>query len=407
LATFRQKVETAIPALRRYARALTRDADVADDLVQDTLVRALRSEHLFEGDEVRSWLYTILTNLNRNRLRSLARRPVLSPIEDNDAPDLAGPEAGGRDIERALATLVEEQRTALLLVVLEGLSYREVAEVQGVPIGTVMSRLARARVQIKTYLDGGRPALRVDGELPADRKEVVAAWLAEHPEQASIVASWRAQAEAIRARYGAIAEEAVPVRLDIDRIMRQGGGWRSVAAFAAAASVAAFVLGGGVGWFARGASATPSSFSAITTDALDAYRLYVVEVRHPVEVPGSERAHMTQWLSKRLGAALRVPDLESIGLKLIGGRLLPGPTGEAAAFYMYESASGERFTIYCAKASAPESALRYRSGDQSAAFYWVDNKIAYVVSGPADRDKLEKVSKTVYEQVDKGDARKS
>jgi len=160
LATFRQKVEAAIPALRRYARALTRDADTADDLVQDTLVRALRSEHLFQGDEIRSWLYTILTNLNRNRLRSLARRPVISPIEDNDAPDLAGPEAGGRDIERALAMLVEEQRTALLLVVLEGLSYREVAEVQGVPIGTVMSRLARARVQIKTYLDGGRPALR-------------------------------------------------------------------------------------------------------------------------------------------------------------------------------------------------------------------------------------------------------
>ena len=160
MATFRQSVEATIPALRRYARALTRDADLADDLVQDTLVRALRSEHLFHGGEIRSWLYTILTNLNRNRLRSLARRPTLSPIEENDAPDLAGPEAGGRDIARALATLVDEQRDALLLVVLEGLTYREVAEVQGVPIGTVMSRLARARVQIKSYLDGERPALR-------------------------------------------------------------------------------------------------------------------------------------------------------------------------------------------------------------------------------------------------------
>ena len=157
---FRENVQAAIPALRRYARALTRNADIADDLVQDTLVRALRSEHLFHGGEVRSWLYTILTNLNRNRLRSLARRPALSPIEDNDAPDMAGPEAGGRDIERALATLVDDQRTALLLVVLEGLSYREVAEVQGVPIGTVMSRLARARAQIKSFLDGERPALR-------------------------------------------------------------------------------------------------------------------------------------------------------------------------------------------------------------------------------------------------------
>ena len=160
MTAFRQSVEAMIPALRRYARALARDADVADDLVQDTLVRALRSERLFLGGDVRSWLYTILTNLNKNRRRSLARRPMLLPIEENDAPDLAGPEAGGRDIERALATLVEDQRHALLLVVLEGLSYREVAEVQGVPIGTVMSRLARARVQIKNYLDGERPTLR-------------------------------------------------------------------------------------------------------------------------------------------------------------------------------------------------------------------------------------------------------
>lgn len=160
MSTFRQEIEANIPALRRYARALTRDAEAADDLVQDTLVRALRSERLFHGGDVRSWLYTIITNLNRNRLRSLARRPALMPIEDADAPEAAGPEAGGRDIERALATLAEEQRTALLLVVLEGLSYREVAAVQGVPIGTVMSRLARARAHIRAYLDGARPALR-------------------------------------------------------------------------------------------------------------------------------------------------------------------------------------------------------------------------------------------------------
>ena len=82
MSAFSQRVEAAIPALRRYARALTRDAEIADDLVQDTLVRALRSEHLFAGEEVRSWLYTIMTNLNRNRRRSLARRPVLMSIED-------------------------------------------------------------------------------------------------------------------------------------------------------------------------------------------------------------------------------------------------------------------------------------------------------------------------------------
>jgi RNA polymerase sigma-70 factor, ECF subfamily len=159
LSEFRQRVEAAIPALRRYARALTRDSETADDIVQDTLVRALRSEHLFHDGDVRAWLYTILTNLNRNRLRSLSRRPTLTPIKDSDAA-MTGPDAGSRDIARALDDLAEDQRAALLLVVLEGLTYREVAEVQGVPIGTVMSRLARARMQIKAYLDGERPALR-------------------------------------------------------------------------------------------------------------------------------------------------------------------------------------------------------------------------------------------------------
>jgi RNA polymerase sigma-70 factor (ECF subfamily) len=159
LGEFRVEIETAIPALRRYARALTRDSGTADDIVQDTLIRALRSEHLFHGGDVRAWLYTILTNLNRNRLRTLSRRPVLLPIKDNDAAT-GGPESGGRDIARALDELSEEQREALLLVVLEGLTYREVAEVQGVPIGTVMSRLACARMQIRSYLDGERPPLR-------------------------------------------------------------------------------------------------------------------------------------------------------------------------------------------------------------------------------------------------------
>src|SRR5256885_5359018 len=116
MTAFRESVEAMIPALRRYARALARDADIADDLVQDTLVRALRSERLFHGGDIRSWLYTILTNLNRNRRRSLARRPSISPLNDDDEPGANGTEAEGRDIERAMAGLVEEQRSALLLV---------------------------------------------------------------------------------------------------------------------------------------------------------------------------------------------------------------------------------------------------------------------------------------------------
>ena len=248
----------------------------------------------------------------------------------------------------------------------------------------------------------------IDGELPADRQEAVAAWLAAHSDDAAQVGAWRAQADAIRARYGAVASEPVPERLKLDQVMRrERAGGRSWAAMAAAAAIVAFVFGGAAGWMARGASAAaPTGFDMFTAEALDAYKLYVVEVRHPVEVPGSELAHMKQWLSKRIGYDLNIPDLSSMGLKLIGGRLLPGPTG-AAAFYMYEGPSGERFTIYCAKAGGPETALHFKSAEQFASFTWIDDKIGYVVSGPADRERLEAVTKTVYEQVDKSAPKKS
>lgn len=249
----------------------------------------------------------------------------------------------------------------------------------------------------------------VDGELPPDRIEAVLTWLGAHPDQAALVAGWRAQAESVRSRYAGVAGEPVPNRLKIETLMRAGRSLgRRWTAVAVAASLAAFLIGGGTGWVARGAAVpSRSGFDVLTTDALQAYKLYVVEVRHPVEVPGDERPHMTQWLSKRLGASISIPDLSSMGLKLVGGRLLPGPTGEAAAFYMYEGKSGERFTIYCAKAASPETALRYKDADRVAAFYWVDDKIAYVVSGPADRDRLEQVTKAVYEQIDKTGSRKS
>ena len=73
---------------------------------------------------------------------------------------------------------------------------------------------------------------------------------------------------------------------------------------------------------------------------------------------------------------------------------------------MYESASGERFTMYCVKADRPRHSLRYTGGEKVAAFYWIDDKVAYVVSGPADRERLEKVTKAAYEQVDKTGAKK-
>ena len=105
----------------------------------------------------------------------------------------------------------------------------------------------------------------VDGELPADRKEAVVAWLAAHSEQAALVAAWRAQADSIRARYGAVANEPVPERLKLDQVInlnRSSG--RSWAAMAAAAAIVAFVAGGAAGWMARGASAAaPTGFDIV------------------------------------------------------------------------------------------------------------------------------------------------
>jgi anti-sigma factor RsiW len=241
----------------------------------------------------------------------------------------------------------------------------------------------------------------VDGELAPDRVRDVEAWLAAHPDDAARVSVWRDQAEAIRLRYGGVASEPVPERFDLDRLIAGARPWSRLAA---AAVVAALLIGGAAGWIGRGAWEGAPIAKTVTADALDAHRLYVVEVRHPVEVPGADEAHLVQWLSKRVGHEVLAPNLESLNLKLVGGRLLPGPKG-AAAFFMYESPTGERFTLYCARSSAAQTALRYRAAGKIGAVYWIDGALTYVVSGPSDRDRLQKVAESAYAQIDKDAAR--
>src|SRR6201997_5030050 len=237
----------------------------------------------------------------------------------------------------------------------------------------------------------------VDGELPVERRGDVETWLAAHTEDAERVQSWRAMAEALHARYDSVSNEPVPQRLELERLERQPRRWiyGSIAA-----ALIAFVAGGGAGWVARGAATTRAPLQSFTVDALDAHRLYVVEVRHPVEVPGSERAHLQQWLTKRCGWDVRAPELASAGLKLVGGRLLPGPKGPAS-FLMYESSSGERFTIYTAKSATEATQMRYTTLDNDGAMFWADRGVGYVVSGGADRERLTQVARAVYEQVEK------
>jgi anti-sigma factor RsiW len=237
----------------------------------------------------------------------------------------------------------------------------------------------------------------VDGELAADRHAPVEEWLAEHPDDAALVGTWRAQVDAIRAKYGPVASERVPPRLNVDQLAaeRPERRWKRIAA---AAAILAFLAGGGAGWV--GHILFRQSGQMMTTEAVDAHKLYVVEVRHPVEVPGSESGHLAQWLSRRVGYTIEAPDLDRIGLKLMGGRLLPSLTGNGAAFFMYEGTSGERFTIYCRRTRAKESAFRYDAAGLVGSFTWVADTVGYVVSGPADRARLQTVAQAVYQRID-------
>jgi len=151
-----------VPALRRYARALTGDRERADDLVQDTLARALSRLHLWRpAASIRPWLFTIMHNLFLNERRRSSRVVPLVGEPAEPALEHADSRAVLDDLDRALGQLQEDQRAAILLVGVEELSYEEAARVLGIPIGTLMSRLSRGRDQLRRLLDGeNRPRIR-------------------------------------------------------------------------------------------------------------------------------------------------------------------------------------------------------------------------------------------------------
>ena len=150
------RIVELIPRLRRYARALVSDRARADDLVQDTLERAWNKFHLWRpGSDLRAWLFTVMHNVHVNQVRASRDHAVL----DDEGPEMAVAAVQGasleiRDLERALALLSPEQREVLLLIALEDMSYAEVAAMLDIPIGTVMSRLSRAREKLRALMHG-------------------------------------------------------------------------------------------------------------------------------------------------------------------------------------------------------------------------------------------------------------
>lgn len=148
-----------IPALRRYARGLLRESDAADDLVHDAVVQAIEKNHLWKrGTNLKAWLFTVLHNLFINQYRRKAVRPPQLPLEDHDYhlsnDGNQTDHMALRQLEDALHGLPYEQREVIVLVSIQGLTYEEAAEIVGIPLGTVRSRLSRGREALRHALDG-------------------------------------------------------------------------------------------------------------------------------------------------------------------------------------------------------------------------------------------------------------
>jgi anti-sigma factor RsiW len=244
----------------------------------------------------------------------------------------------------------------------------------------------------------------VDRRLTTKDNEAVEAYFAAHPESRARWSQYAEQREELRAAFAGPAEKMMPARLRIARLLAEQRRRRHRRLGRVAAAVALLIAGGIGGWGARDllpALTSPASAvlaSAVFDDAIAAHRTFSVETRHPVEVGANEEAHLVQWLSKRLGHRLIVPDLNALGFQLMGGRLLPADSGPAALF-MYEDSKGTRLSCYYLSVDVGgETEFKFREQNGISAFYWIDDGLAYAIAANADRNLLLKVAKIVYQQ---------
>ena len=169
LTEFHRLLQQEIPRLRRYARALTRNSDRADDLVQETLTRAIAKAHLWQtGTDIRAWLFTIMHNVFANQARRAGVRAVHVSVDDENiserefaVPGTQTQSLEMRDLDFALQRLPLDQRQVVLLVGLEEMSYADVAQALEIPIGTVMSRLSRGRERLRALMAGAQPGAKL------------------------------------------------------------------------------------------------------------------------------------------------------------------------------------------------------------------------------------------------------
>jgi len=239
----------------------------------------------------------------------------------------------------------------------------------------------------------------IDGRLSPERSVFVEAFLAEQPEIGARLARDRQQRDALRRALESKVQEPIPARLRLANIRVNRRSRTTKRLRAGAAALLLFLAGAGAGWLA-GSRAVPErpalvSASLVSRDALSAYRTYVVEVVHPVEVPAENEKHLLAWLSKRLGRPLAAPNLGAFGYVLMGGRLLPADAG-AAAQLMYQDGGGRRLTLYIQAADGTETAFRYFGDGQVSTLAWLDRGFGFAVTAPLPRDRLLPIAEAVY-----------
>ena len=260
-----------------------------------------------------------------------------------------------------------------------------------------------------------------DRQLSAERRAEVAAWLARRPDEAARVRAWDDQKRQLRGLFDPVLDEDVPSGLR--RGARRPAAWRRQPVLAAAASVLLALAAGGAGWVLRGAhdgalaSAARPAADHFADQAAVAHAVYVPELKRPVEVDGAHEEQLVTWLSRRMGAPMKAPHLQSLGYALEGGRLLPGDRGPVAQF-MYRDDAGRRLTVYVsnekpAAATAGRSSADLRAGDAPRTdtafrfasegpvnvFWWMDGPFRYAITAAADRAALTQVSAEVYRQL--------
>jgi anti-sigma factor RsiW len=232
----------------------------------------------------------------------------------------------------------------------------------------------------------------VDGRLDAARTAAVESWLADNPTERARIEAWLTQDALLRTALDPVTSEPVPQRIAKPLLRRRRN------FLLPAAMAASLVVGLGAGFWLWGAGESPAA-RQIASIALSAHEVYVGEVRHPVEVPVSDEAHLVAWLSNRMDTAIVPPDLSADGLTLLGGRVVPNE-GQPAAMLMYEDASGERYTLLIVRnAETAVTSFRYADAGDAGAFYWLAGSIGYAFSGPDDREKLLRLTRDIYDQL--------